>query len=271
MPRLLCTDCTCGSLRGMSAIDTRLPELLRGERPLTGMFIGFPSPALVEMCGYAGVDVVIIDNEHGPASIETTEHLIRAARSSGVIPVVRADDGQLSRVLDAGASGVMVPAVNSAAHAQDIVDACKYPPLGRRSAAFTTRAGGYTFNGGPAQIQRVNAGVAVILMIETRDAYAALDAIVAVNGIDGLFVGLSDLAISMGYPGDNMHPEVQEACASIITRANAAGMGAGLLASSPADFNRYARMGARLLPMTMASLVAGALREAVAMRRGAGK
>ena len=253
----------------MSAIDTRLPQLLRGERPLTGMFVGFPSPALVEMCGYAGVDVVIIDNEHGPASIETTEHLIRAARSAGTIPLVRAEEGQLSRVLDAGASGVMVPAVNSAAHAKQIVDACKYPPLGRRSAAFTTRAGGYTFHGGAAQIQRVNAGVAVILTIETREAYQHLDAILAVPGIDGLFVGLSDLAISMGYPDDNMHIEVQEAVASVIGRANAAGIGAGLLAGSPADFNRYAKMGARLLPMTMASLVAGALREAVAMRRGA--
>jgi 2-keto-3-deoxy-L-rhamnonate aldolase RhmA len=162
-----------------------------------------------------------------------------------------------------------VPAVNSADEARAIVAACKYPPLGERSAAFTTRAGGYTFFGGAAQIQRVNEGVAVILMIETREAYRNLDSILAVKGIDGVFVGLSDLAISMGYPGDNMHPEVQEALASIVQRANAAGLGAGLLASTPADFNRYSKLGARLLPMTMASTIAGALREAVAMRRGA--
>ena len=233
------------------------------------MFIGFPSAAIVEMCGYAGFDFIIIDNEHGPASIETTENLIRAARCGGTIPIVRAELPQASRVLDAGASGVMVPAVNSAHEARAIVAACKYPPLGERSAAFTTRAGGYTFFGGAAQIQRVNDGVAVILMIETREAYRNLDAILAIKGIDGLFIGLSDLAISMGYPGDNMHPEVQEAVASIIGRANSAGLGAGLLASTPADFNRYARIGARFLPMTMASTIAGALREAVAMRKGA--
>lgn len=252
----------------MTVLDTRLPGLLRGNRPLAGMFIGFPSPALVEMVGYAGFDFVIIDNEHGPASIETTENLIRAARCANVIPVVRAELPQVPRVLDAGASGVQVPAVNTAEEARAIVDACKYPPLGSRSAAFTTRAGGYTFHGGPAQVQRVNEGVALILMIETKEAYANLDTILAVKGIDALFIGLSDLALSMGYPGDNMHPEVQAAVASIIEKSRAAGVASGLLASSPKDFDRYAKLGARYLPMTMATLVAGALREAIAMRRG---
>jgi len=253
----------------MSVIDTRLPELLRGTRPLAGMFVGFPSPALVEMCGYAGFDFVIIDNEHGPASIETVEHLIRAARCASILPVVRCELPQVGRVLDAGASGVQIPAVNTAEEAREIVAACKYPPLGQRSAAFTTRAGGYTFQGGPAQVERVNAGVAVILMIETREALRNLDAILAVKGVDALFVGLSDLALSMGYPGDNMHPEVQEALATIIGKSIAAGVAGGLLASTAKDFDRYSRMGARYLPMTMATLVAGALREAIAVRRGA--
>ena len=252
----------------MSAIDVRLPGLLRGDRPLAGMFIGFPSSALVEMCGYAGFDFVIIDNEHGPASIETTEELIRAARCSGAIPVVRAEEPDLGRVLDAGASGVHVPAVNSATQAQRIVDACRYPPLGTRSAAFTTRAGGFTFFGGPAQIKRVNEGVAIILMIETAEAYKNVDAILEVKGIDALFIGLSDLAMSMGHPGDNQHPQVREAVESIVTRCTKSGVASGLLASNAADFRRYSLMGAKYLPMTMASLVAGALREAVAVRKG---
>src|SRR5262245_44936469 len=252
----------------MTVLDTRLPQLLRGANPLAGMFVGLASPALVEMCGYAGFDFVIIDNEHGPASIETTEHLIRAARGAGTIPVVRTQEAEILRVLDAGASGIQVPAVNTAAQARRIVQACKYPPLGRRSAAFTTRAGGYTFFGGPTQIQRANEGVAIILMIETAEALANLDAIANEPGIDALFVGLSDLALSMGYPGDNMHPQVQEAVTRIFQRAAGAGMASGVLASSPIDFHRYAQMGARYLPMTMASLIAGALREAIAARKG---
>jgi 4-hydroxy-2-oxoheptanedioate aldolase len=252
----------------MSVIDTRLPQLLRGAQPLAGMFVGIPSPALVEMCGYAGFDFVIIDNEHGPASLETTEHLIRAARCAGTLPVVRTDEAEILRVLDAGASGIMVPAVNDAAQAQRIVEACKYPPLGKRSAAFTTRAGGYTFHGGAAQIQRANEGVAIVLMIETAAALGNLDAIATVRGIDALFVGLSDLALSLGYPGDNMHPQVQEALQRVFTRAAAAGIASGVLASSPMDFQRYASLGARYLPMTLTSMIAGALREAIAARKG---
>ena len=253
----------------MSAIDTRLPALLRERRPLAGMFIGFPSAALVEMCGYAGFDFVIIDNEHGPAGIETTEHLIRAARCAGTIPVVRAEEPELGRVLDAGASGVQVPAVNTAAQAQRIVDACKYPPLGRRSAAFTTRAGGFSFYGGAAQIKRVNEGIAIILMIETMEAYRNLESIVAVPGIDALFVGLSDLAMSMGHAGDNQHPRMREAVETIIAACVRANLGCGLLAANATDFRRYSDLGARYLPMTMASLVAGALREAIAVRKAA--
>jgi 4-hydroxy-2-oxoheptanedioate aldolase len=253
----------------VSAIDTRLPGLLRGGQPLAGMFVGFPSPALVEMCGYAGFDFVIVDNEHGPQSLETTEHMIRAARCGGTIPVVRTAEADILRVLDAGASGVQVPMVNTAEQARRIVEAARFPPLGLRSSAGTARAGGYTFFGGAGYIERANAGVAVVLMIETAEAVANLDAILAVPGIDCLFVGLSDLALSMGHAGDNMHPRVQETLAGVFARAGAAGVAAGVLASSPMDFNRYASMGATYLPMTMASVIGGALREAVAMRKGA--
>ena len=253
----------------MSAIDTRLPGMLAAGQPLAGMFIGFPSPALVEMCGYAGFDFVIIDNEHGPQSLETTEHMIRAARCAGTIPVVRTEEADIARVLDAGASAVHVPMVNTAEQAQRIVSACKYPPLGLRSSAFTARAGGYAFFGGPAQVERANAGLAVILMIETAEAVRNLDAILAVKGVNAVFVGLSDLAMSMGHPGDNNHPRVQETLADIFSRAKAAGVASGVLASSPMDFGRYAAMGATYLPMTMSSMIAGALREAVAMRKGA--
>jgi len=156
-------------------------------------------------------------------SLETTEHMIRAARCAGTLPVVRTQEAAILRVLDAGASGVQVPMVNTAQQAKRIVDACKFPPLGTRSSAGTARAGGYTFHAGPAQIERANAGVAIIPMIESAEAVGNLDAILAVRGVDALFVGLSDLALSMGYPGDSSHPRVQETLASIFGRAAAAG------------------------------------------------
>jgi len=124
----------------MTVIDTRLPALLRGSRPVLGIFIGVPSPALVEMAGHAGFDFVIIDNEHGPASLETTEHMLRAAHSSGIVPVVRTLETDILRVLDIGASGIQVPAVNTAEQARRVVAAAKYPHRSARVARRSRRA-----------------------------------------------------------------------------------------------------------------------------------
>jgi len=134
----------------VTVIDTRLPGLLKGNKPLFGIFVGLASPAVVEMCGHAGFDFVIIDNEHGPASIETTEHLIRAARCANIIPIVRTLEPEILRILDIGASAIQVPQVNTAEQARRIVAAAKYPPVGNRGAAFSPRAAGYGFFGGAA-------------------------------------------------------------------------------------------------------------------------
>ena len=168
----------------MTTLDTDCPALLKGSKPLFGMFVGIASPAIVEMCGHAGFDFVILDNEHGPASIETTEHLIRAARCVNMIPIVRTLESDILRVLDIGASGIQVPQVNTAEQARRIVAAAKYPPVGSRGAAFSPRAAGYGFFGGPAHAKASNEGIGVILMIETLEALGNLDAILAVPGID---------------------------------------------------------------------------------------
>jgi 2-keto-3-deoxy-L-rhamnonate aldolase RhmA len=251
----------------MSVIDTRLPALLRGQRPLLGLFVGLPSPALVEMCGHAGFDFVVIDNEHGPASIETTEHLIRAARASGVAPVVRTQESDILRILDVGASAIQVPQVDSADQARRIVAAAKYPPRGTRGAAFSTRAAGYGFFGGASHVAASNDGVAVIVMAETRRAIDNLDAILAVPGIDAVFFGPNDLSFSMGHPGAMQHPDVVGAIEHGIARALAAGIAPGVLATDPGDFRRWATLGARYLPMVATALIGGAMRHAVAACR----
>src|SRR6476469_2630525 len=124
-------------------LDDRLPGLLRSGRRLRGIFNALPSPAIVEMCGYAGFDFVILDNEHGSASLETTEHMLRAARASGIVPVVRCLRHDISRVLDMGASAVQIPMVCDAAEARDLVQQVRYPAAGRRGSAFSSRAAGY--------------------------------------------------------------------------------------------------------------------------------
>jgi 4-hydroxy-2-oxoheptanedioate aldolase len=251
----------------MNVIDTRLPALLRGDRPLLGTFVGLPAPALVEMCGHAGLDFVIIDNEHGPAGVESTESMVRAARAAGVIPVVRTLEPDILRMLDIGASGVQIPQVNTPEQAARIVAAAKYPPTGTRGAAFSTRAAGFGFFGGDAHVRDSNEGTAVIVMAETRTAIANLDAILAVPGIDAVFFGPNDLSFSFGHPGQMQHPEVVGAIEHGIARALAAGVAPGVLALTPADFHRWHKAGARYLPGVLSGLIATALRAHVAGAR----
>ena len=251
----------------MNVIDTRLPELLRGTRALLGMFVGIPSPSLVEMCGHAGVDFVIVDNEHGPAGIESTEHMLRAARASGVIPVVRTLESDILRVLDIGASAIQVPQVNTAEQAKRIVAAAKYPPIGMRGAAFSTRAAGYGFFGGERHVADSNVGTAVIVMTETRTAIENLDAILSVPGIDAVFFGPNDLSFSYGHSGEMGYPDVVGAIEHGIDRALAHGVAPGVLALTPDDFHRWRRRGARYLPMVLTGLLANALRATISGTR----
>jgi len=251
----------------MNVIDTRLPALLRSGNPLLGLFVGLPSPALVEMAGHAGFEFVIVDNEHGPASIETTEHLLRAARASGIVPVVRTQESDILRVLDIGASAIQVPQVESAEQAARIVAAAKYAPIGARGAAFSTRAAGYGFFGGAPHVAASNEGTAVIVMAESRRALDALDAILAVPGVDAVFFGPNDLSFSLGHPGEMQHPEVVAAIEFGIDRALAAKVTPGVLVTSPEQFRRWAARGARYLPMVATGLIGGAMRAAVAATR----
>jgi len=248
----------------LSVIDTRLPALLREPQPLLGMFVGLPAPALVEMSAHVGFDFVIIDNEHGPAGFETTEHMLRAARSSGILPVVRTLETDILRVLDLGASGIQIPAVNTAEQARRIVAAAKYPPTGTRGAAFSTRAAGYGFFGGEPHVKASNEGIAVIVMAETRQAIDNLDAILAVPGVDVVFFGPNDLSFSLGYPGQMQHPEVVAVIEHGVRRTVAAGVAPGVLVANAEQFQQWAKLGVRYLPMVITGLLGSAMKAAVA-------
>ena len=108
-------------------LDTRLSGLLRSQQVLHAVFNGIPSPAIVEMCAYAGFDFVIIDNEHGTSSLETTENMLRAALASGMPAAVRCLEHDIARTLDAGAGALQIPMVNTPEHAARLVQLVKYP------------------------------------------------------------------------------------------------------------------------------------------------
>ena len=161
-----------------------------------------PNVALIaSACGF---DAIYIDLEHNPTSLETAAAICVAATGHGVTPIARIpshDAHDAARILDCGAQGVMVPHVNSAEEARAIVAACRFAPLGHRSAAGTVPALGYAALRQPEINRRLNAETLVIAMLETPEAIEAADAIAAVAGIDMLHIGSTDLSTEMGIPG----------------------------------------------------------------------
>lgn len=254
---------------GIHPLDIRLKEALYSGKKLRGVFNGLASPAIVEMCAYAGFDFVVLDNEHGIADLEVTENMLRAGRASGIPMAVRCLEHDIARILDAGAGGLKIPMVNTAEHAAALVQRVKYalPPTstgirGARGSAFSSRAAGYGAFGGPSHTQRSNDGIALIVMIETPQAVANAAAIAAVPGVDGVFIGPNDLAHSMGCENRWSEPPVQAAIETTLKAVAAAGKCPGILALTPEEEDRYASWGARYFASTTTGLITKAFREA---------
>lgn len=243
-------------------LDNRLPGMLRSGARLRGVFNALPSPAIVEMCGYAGFDFVILDNEHGSANLETTEHMLRAARASGIATVVRCLRHDIARVLDMGAGGVQIPMVNSADEARDLVQQVRYPRIGRRGSAFSPRAAGYGAFPGIAHTQRSNAGIALIVMIETPEAVAQAGEIAAVDGVDAVFVGPNDLSHAMGFDNNWKAPEVEAEIERALRAIHQAGNCGGVIAMTPADEEKFGAWGARYFASVTTSIITQAFQQA---------
>ena len=246
-------------------LDDRLPAMLRSGRRLRAIFNGIPAPAIVEMCAYAGFDFVVIDNEHGSASLETTEHMLRAARASGVPAIVRCLVQDIARTLDLGAGGVQIPMVNHAQEAAELVQRVRYPTpggTGQRGSAFSSRAAGYGAFGGAPHTKRSNEGIALIVMIETPEGVANAGAIAAVPGIDAVFIGPNDLSHSMGHENRWNDAPVQQAIERALRAIAAAGNCPGILALTAQDEERYAAWGARYFATVTTAVITKALSEA---------
>ncbi len=250
-------------------LDTRLSTMLRSDQTLRAVFNGIPSPAIVEMCAYAGFDFVIIDNEHGTSGLETLENMLRAALASGMPAAVRCLEQDIARTLDAGAGALQIPMVNTAAHAARLVQLVKYPLArgapgisGQRGAAFSTRAAGYGAFGGPDHVNASNEGVALIVMVETPEGVANAAEIAAVDGVDAVFVGPNDLAHSMGHENRWTDAPVQAAMRQAIQAIAATGKCAGVLALTQEEEQRYKDWGARFFATVTTGLIMRAFKDA---------
>jgi 2-dehydro-3-deoxyglucarate aldolase len=187
--------------------------LLQREVTL-GSWVQIGHPAVAEVLARAGCDWVCVDLEHGAIDLEGTAALFRALGGSGCVPVARLpanDPIWIHRVLDAGAGGLIIPMVKTAAEAEAAVREAKYPPRGTRGFGYS-RANGHGADFA-SYIASANDEIAMIMQIEHKDALANLDAILAVDGVDGVFIGPLDLSGSMGLTGQLDHPEVVAALA----------------------------------------------------------
>lgn len=201
---------------------------LRGGGRTVGTMIGMVrSPSIAVMAKRAGLDFLMLDMEHGAASFETLTDLSAAAGAAGIACFVRVPElsrGNVSRALDCGASGVMVPMIETAEQAGMLASWAKYPPLGKRGLGSIGGHTGYArFESPDLFMERANRETLTIAQIETRAGVSAADAIAAVDGIDVLLIGPLDLSVSLGIPGRFDHSVMTEAIGAVAAAARAHG------------------------------------------------
>ena len=218
-----------------------LKDKLAAGKAVFGIMANDYSPPVLEVLGYAGFDWVLLDNEHGTLTPESLPHSVRACEASGLVPIVRPIAGRMDVItpfMDQGAYGVQAPHINTAEDAREVVDAVKYPPLGKRGFFGANRNNRFGL-GMPAgeYLAHANRQTLVVTMVEEVEGIRNAGKIAAVEGVDVVFIGAGDLSVSMGYPGQNTHPEVVKAVEGAVKDVLAAGKIAGC--SCPDDAVPY--------------------------------
>ena len=202
-------------------------KLAQGKQPL-GTFVGTASPAVVECLGCAGLDFVILDNEHSPVEAETTAAMVRAAELRNVTPLARVREisrPAILKLLDVGVQGLIIPDVRGTEDVRRVVDYAKYAPVGRRGFCPSRKDGWGTDPqcGVLDTMAHFNQETLVIPQCETAEALSDIETIAAMDGVDGIFIGPFDLSISMGMPGDFEKPQFRAALERILSACRAAG------------------------------------------------
>ena len=218
---------------------------LRAGKRLIGCWCSLANPITTEVLGVAGFDWILLDGEHSPNDVITFIPQLMALKDSVSAPVVRPswnNPVELKRLLDGGFYNFLIPFIETADEAKRAVAATRYPPQGFRGVSVAQRSNRYGTVAG--YFEGVNEQICVMVQIESGKGVAAASEIAAVDGVDGLFVGPSDLAAGMGHLGNANHPEVQAAMATIFAAAKAAGKPVGILAGVEADARRYIAQGA---------------------------
>lgn len=229
-------------------LNTFKSRLQAGER-LIGCWMGLSDLYAAEILGTSGFDWIVVDGEHAPNDIRSMRDQLIALEASDSHPVVRLPIGDthlIKQVLDIGAQTILVPIVESKAQAQALVRACHYPPRGVRGVgASLARAS--RFSAIPDYTTTADDQICLLVQVENRAGLAALDDILTVDGVDGVFIGPADLSADMGFAGNAAAPEVRAAILNALHRIAAAGKAPGILSTDDTVTAIYRDAGAQFL------------------------
>ena len=220
--------------------------LAPGEQPVVGMFHSSGDPTVAEVLAGTGFDYLLIDGEHSPLSLETIQSVLRAVAGYPTLGVVRVpvnDEVVIKQYLDLGAQSLVVPMVDSAEQARAAARAVAYPPEGVRGIGSALARSG-RWNRIPGYLNRARETITLVVQAESAAAVEDIDQIAAVDGVDGVFIGPSDLAATMGLLGQQTHPEVVAAAKHVIERVKAAGKFVGVNAFAQDQAHDYLAAGA---------------------------
>jgi 4-hydroxy-2-oxoheptanedioate aldolase len=217
---------------------------LREARPQIGLWSSLSSNYTVEVIAGAGFDWILLDMEHSPNDLESLMAQLQAAAPYPASPVVRVpwnDMVAIKRVLDVGAQSILVPYVSTPEEARSAVAYTRYPPAGVRGVAGTTRA--TRFGRVPGYAKKAHEELCVLVQVETKQALDNIEAICAVEGVDGVFIGPADLHASLGYTGETANPAVMPLMEEAMRRIRKCGKAPGYLSGVEADAKRMLAAG----------------------------
>ncbi len=217
--------------------------IARGETQV-GLWLSLCSNIVAEVVSHSGFDWLLVDTEHASnstATVLTQLQAVAAGNSSAIVRPAWNDPVMMKRLLDIGVQTFLVPYVETAKEARAAVEATRYPPDGMRGVAGATRAN--RFGRHPEYFHQAADEICVLVQVETRKGYDNLDEILAVDGVDGIFVGPSDLSAGLGHLGNPGHPDVQAAISDILERCKAAGKPAGFLIFVEEEAKRWIEAG----------------------------
>jgi len=227
-------------------ITNLFKQALQAQRPQIGLWLGLCSSYSAELLAGAGFDWLLIDAEHAPNTVQTVLGQLQAIAPYPSCPVVRPpwnDSVMIKRLLDIGAQTLLIPMIQNAEQASEAVRATRYPPRGIRGVG-SALARASRWSRETDYLQQADEQMCVLVQIETQDAVQNLDAILQVEGVDGVFIGPADLSADMGFAGNPQHPQVQRTIDDAIARIRAAGKAAGILTAQQNLAQHYLASGA---------------------------